>query len=101
LNSPDSNHRIRNRVLKDVAWGPIMETGASVPGYSGGVAACVAACAAVSYPRPEGCGARAKVLSSFFFFLLSFPDFSFLISAFLHPLAITFGGARVAGVGRG
>ena len=23
-------------VLRDVAWGPIMETGANVPGYSGG-----------------------------------------------------------------
>ena len=23
-------------VLRDVAWGPIVETGASVPGYSGG-----------------------------------------------------------------
>jgi hypothetical protein len=28
-------------VLKDVAWGPSVETGADVPGYSGGVAACV------------------------------------------------------------
>jgi hypothetical protein len=28
-------------VLKDVAWGPRVETGASVPGYSGGFAACV------------------------------------------------------------
>ena len=26
-------------VLRDVAWGPSMETGATVPGYSGGVAA--------------------------------------------------------------
>jgi hypothetical protein len=33
--------RIRIRGLIDVAWGPIMETGATVPGYSGGVAACV------------------------------------------------------------
>ena len=28
-------------VLKDVARGPSMETGASVPSYSGGFAACV------------------------------------------------------------
>jgi hypothetical protein len=28
-------------VLKDVAWGPRVETGASVPGYSGGFAAWV------------------------------------------------------------
>ena len=28
-------------VLKDVARGPSMETGASVPSYSGGLAACV------------------------------------------------------------
>ena len=27
-------------VLRDVAWGPILETGAIVPGYSGGFAAC-------------------------------------------------------------
>jgi hypothetical protein len=26
-------------VLRDVAWGPVVETGAGVPGYSGGVAA--------------------------------------------------------------
>jgi hypothetical protein len=32
-------------VLKDVAWGPSVETGAGVPGYSGGVAVC----AVVSY----------------------------------------------------
>jgi hypothetical protein len=25
--------------LRDVAWGPIVETGADVPSYSGGVAA--------------------------------------------------------------
>jgi hypothetical protein len=31
--------------LRDVAWGPVVETGASVPGYSRGVAAC----AVVSY----------------------------------------------------
>ncbi len=34
------------RRLIDVAWGPSLETGATVPGYSGGVAAC----AVVSYP---------------------------------------------------
>jgi hypothetical protein len=28
-------------VLRDVAWGPSVETGAGVPSYSGGVAACV------------------------------------------------------------
>ena len=28
-------------VLRDVAWRPSVETGASVPGYSGGLAACV------------------------------------------------------------
>jgi len=27
-------------VLRDVAWGPSVETGAGVPGYSGGFAAC-------------------------------------------------------------
>ena len=31
--------RSRIRVLRDVAWGPSVETGASVPGYSGGLAA--------------------------------------------------------------
>jgi hypothetical protein len=38
---PDAEKRIRIRVLRDVAWGPSVETGASVPGYSGGLAACV------------------------------------------------------------
>ena len=38
---PDAEKRFRSRVLRDVAWGPIMETGAIVPGYSGGLAACV------------------------------------------------------------
>jgi len=42
---PAAWKRIRIRVLKDVAWGPMVETGASDPGYSGGFAAC----AAVSY----------------------------------------------------
>jgi hypothetical protein len=41
-------------VLRDVAWRPSVETGASVPGYSGGFAACVV----VSYPQPEVSGAR-------------------------------------------
>jgi hypothetical protein len=36
----DSNQGVRNRGLRDVALGPIMETGASDPGYSGGLAAC-------------------------------------------------------------
>ena len=38
---PDAEKRFRSRVLRDVAWGPMMETGAGVPGYSGGFAACV------------------------------------------------------------
>ena len=38
---PDAKKRIRSRVLRDVAWGPVVETGAGVPGYSGGFAACV------------------------------------------------------------
>jgi hypothetical protein len=33
-------------VLRDVAWGPSVETGATVRGYSGGFAACVV----VSHP---------------------------------------------------
>ena len=36
---PDSNHCVRIGDLRDVAWGPIVETGADVPSYSGGVAA--------------------------------------------------------------
>jgi hypothetical protein len=36
---PDAKKRIRICVLKDVAWGPRVETGANVPSYSGGVAA--------------------------------------------------------------
>ena len=36
---PDSNPCLRMRVLKDVACGPNVKTGASVPGYSGGFAA--------------------------------------------------------------
>jgi hypothetical protein len=36
---PDSNQGVRNRRLRDVAWGPSVETGAGVPGYSGGLAA--------------------------------------------------------------
>ena len=32
---PDAEKRIRSRVLRDVAWGPSVETGASGPGYSG------------------------------------------------------------------
>ena len=35
----DSNQGIRIRVVRDVALGPIVETGAGVSGYSGGVAA--------------------------------------------------------------
>ena len=37
---PDSNQGVRNRRLRDVAWGPMVKTGAIVPGYSAGVAAC-------------------------------------------------------------
>jgi hypothetical protein len=43
---PDARKWFRVRVLKDVAWGPSVETGAGVPGYSGGLAAYVV----VSYP---------------------------------------------------
>ena len=42
----DTKQGVRDRRLRDVALGPIMETGASVPGYSGGMAAC----AVVLYP---------------------------------------------------
>ena len=45
---PDAKKRIRIRVLRDVAWGPMVETGAGVPGYSG----VLAACAVVSDPDP-------------------------------------------------
>ncbi len=38
-NAPDSNEGVRIRCLRDVAYRPIVETGASVPGYSGGLAA--------------------------------------------------------------
>ena len=36
---PAANQSVRIGDLKDVAWGPRVETGASVPGYSGGLAA--------------------------------------------------------------
>jgi hypothetical protein len=42
FNTPDPNQCDRVRVLKEVACGPGVETGASVPGYSGGFAACAA-----------------------------------------------------------
>ena len=35
---PDAKKRFRSRVLRDVAWGPVVETGANVPSYSGGLA---------------------------------------------------------------
>ena len=35
---PDAKKPFRSRVLRDVARRPSVETGASVPGYSGGVA---------------------------------------------------------------
>ena len=38
---PDAKKRFRSRVLRDVARRPSVETGANVPGYSGGFAACV------------------------------------------------------------
>jgi hypothetical protein len=93
--------------LKDVARRPSVETGASVPGYSGGLTACAvvsdpclegcgpqAKCESrdqraqlqwrldrrivVSYPRPEGSGARANVSSSsaFRFPLSSRPSYA-------------------------
>jgi hypothetical protein len=34
---PDTNQRIRIRVLKDVACGPIVKTGAGLPGDRGGL----------------------------------------------------------------
>jgi hypothetical protein len=36
---PDAKKRFRSGVLRDVAWGPNVETGVDVPGYSGGFAA--------------------------------------------------------------
>jgi hypothetical protein len=36
---PDTNQWFRICGLKDVAWGPSVKTGASVPSYSGGFAA--------------------------------------------------------------
>ena len=39
---PDAKKRIRICVLKDVAWGPRVKAGTSVPSYSGGVAAYAA-----------------------------------------------------------
>ncbi len=33
---PDAKKRFRSRVLRDVARRPSVETGANVPGYSGG-----------------------------------------------------------------
>ena len=38
---PGAKKWFRVRVLRDVAWGPNVQTGASGPGYSGGLAACV------------------------------------------------------------
>jgi anti-sigma factor RsiW len=38
-NASDSDPWFRIRRLRDVAWGPVVETGAGVPGYSGGLAA--------------------------------------------------------------
>jgi hypothetical protein len=35
----DSFQQFRSRVLRDVAWGPSVKAGASVPSYSGGLAA--------------------------------------------------------------
>jgi hypothetical protein len=36
---PAANQLFRIRVLRDVAWGPSVKTGANVPSYSGGFAA--------------------------------------------------------------
>ena len=38
---PDAEKWIRSCVLRDVALGPVVETGAGVPGYSRGLAACM------------------------------------------------------------
>ena len=35
----DTQKRFRIRLLKDVAWEPSVEIGATVPGYSGGLVA--------------------------------------------------------------
>jgi hypothetical protein len=53
---PAAEKRFRNRCLRDVASRPSVETGTNVPGYSGGLAACVV----VSDPRLDGCGPQAK-----------------------------------------
>ena len=36
---PAANQSVRIGDLRDVAWGPSVETGADVPSYSGGLAA--------------------------------------------------------------
>jgi hypothetical protein len=71
--------------LKDVACGPNVKAGATVPGYSGGLAACVV----VSYPRPEGSGARANVLSSSAFISLSFIYLQHFCEIIISALRIT------------
>ena len=63
----------------------IVETGATVPGYSGGLAACVV----VSYPRPEGTGARVNVSSSSAFISLSFIFCSIFDEIIISALKIT------------
>ena len=60
--------RVRGFVLADEdvsAPGPMVKTGATVPGYSGGVAAC----AVFSYPNLEGCGQGAMAVLLWFPFL--------------------------------
>jgi len=60
--------RVRGFVLADEdvsAPGPSVETGATVPDYSRGLAAC----AVVSYPNLEGCGLGAMAVLLWFPFL--------------------------------
>ena len=46
---PGPEKQFRISVLRDVAWGPMVETGANVPSYSGGGAAWLVV-------SDEGCG---------------------------------------------
>jgi hypothetical protein len=62
-----------------------VKTGASVPGYSGGFAAC----AVVSYPRPEGTGARANFSSSSACISLSFIYLQYFCETIISALKIT------------
>jgi hypothetical protein len=62
-----------------------VETGAGVLGYSGGLAAC----AVVSYLRPEGTGARAKVSSSSACISLSFIYLQYFCETIISALRLT------------